>query len=505
MRYILLFAFSWILFVGQAGASQKYWVFFKDKGSAGIPVQDKGAWYDLPVHGQYLDQVHLITDSLGYASAWLNAVIAWAGHGHLPALQALPFVQATRVAGSTSRLHRKNFNKNMPGEYPRLAHQQLDTMGKNYLQARGLDGQGLRVAVFDAGFRGVNTSPVFEHLRTNNQIVKTYDFVKDEVNVYHASLHGAMVLSCIAGKAKDTLLGLATGAEFLLARTETFTEGISEEENWVAAMEWAAENGANIISNSLGYTYHRYFEHEMDGQTSLVAKVANIAAEKGILVISSAGNDGASRWEYISTPADADSVLTIGAIDPRKGYHISFSSFGPTADMRLKPNLTAFGQAVVSGWFRMRKVSGTSFSCPLVTGLAACLWQGFPEWDNMELFRQLEKSGSLYPYYDYAHGYGVPSAKAIFDPASHENSPPFEFRHSPGNDSVKVWVFDDCLPNDEHQQVSPLFYHLANPGGVLTKYALVKVEQNKVLEWPVTSLEEKILRVHFKGHTLEYK
>ncbi len=188
-------------------------------------------------------------------------------------------------------------------------------------------------------------------------------------------------------------MGLATEAEFLLARTEVNTEPFSEEENWLAAAEWADKNGADIISSSLGYTLPRYFQYQMDGKSTLVARAATMAFEKGILVVNAMGNDGAGKWFVVGTPADAEEVLSVGGVDPFTNVHISFSSFGPTADGRMKPNVCAAGQALVASPKRITKAYGTSFATPLVTGFAACVLQLNPDFTVQELKTNIEQSG----------------------------------------------------------------------------------------------------------------
>ncbi len=148
----------------------------------------------------------------------------------------------------------------------------------------------------------------------------------------------------------------------------------------------------------------------MNGKKSLVARAANMAASKGMLVVNAAGNDGETKWKHLGTPADADSVLSVGGISPESDYHFSFSSYGPTADKRLKPNVCAYGAVMESGKKGLTTTYGTSFASPLVAGFAACAWQTNRRLNNMELFKEIEKSADLYPYFDYAHGYGVPQA-----------------------------------------------------------------------------------------------
>ncbi|MEY4866455.1 MAG: hypothetical protein RLY64_709, partial [Bacteroidota bacterium] len=205
--------------------------------------------------------------------------------------------------------------------------------------------------------------------------------------------------------------GLAQDAEFLLAKTENRKERFEEEKNWLAMLEWAHQQGADIISSSLGYTTQRYEPWMMDGKTTFISRTATMAARKGILVVTAAGNEAESKWHYIAAPGDADSVLTVGGIDPKTGIHSSFSSYGPTADGRLKPNVCAYGTTLAAkpGGHYVPS-DGTSFATPLVAGFAACLWQKHPEWSNMQLLHAIENASDLQPYFDYHHGFGVPQA-----------------------------------------------------------------------------------------------
>jgi subtilisin family serine protease len=243
----------------------------------------------------------------------------------------------------------------------------------NLFAEKNIDGKGILIAVFDAGFPKVNNRPEFSHLFREKRIKATFNFVTKSENVFGHSHHGAMTLSCIAGKYGDINIGVAPGADFLLARTEkAFGEAFAEEENWLAAAEWADKNGADIISSSLGYTYQRYFNNEMNGKKSLVARAASMAAAKGILVVNAAGNDGDNSWKFVSTPADADSILTVGGTDPASDIKIEFSSKGPSSDGRLKPEVSAPAEVMAAGNKGMEHAYGTSFSCPLVAGFAAC-------------------------------------------------------------------------------------------------------------------------------------
>jgi len=386
-----------------------------------------------------------------------------------------------------------------------LARHQIARMGGDYFMQNHLTGKGIRIAVFDAGFPGVDTHPAFEHIREN--IVATYDFTKRSENVYRGHWHGTAVLSNIAGKMGDIPLGLASDAEFLLAITEKASrEPFWEEETWRQAVDWAYENGARIISSSLGYSKHRYFPENMDGQTSFVAKAAQIAAEKGILVINAAGNEGNKKsWKMLITPSDVETVLTVGGIDPKIEIHSNFSSFGPSADGRLKPNVCANSTTVAATPKKngFRSVDGTSFATPLVAGFAACVWQAHPELKAQDIFNLIQQSGELYPYYDYAHGYGVPNAQ-YFDKTSPQPSKTFDFIEE--NDEIKIEISKDILPLLGKSNILRLYYNLQKTNGILSEYAVINVFQKNVLTISKNKLKDvKQISVHFLGYTSTYE
>jgi subtilisin family serine protease len=353
--------------------------------------------------------------------------------------------------------------------------------------------------VFDTGFPDVDTHPAFEHIRKN--IVATYDFTKNSENVYRGHWHGTAVLSNIAGKMGDIPLGLAPDAEFLLAITEkAYTEPFWEEEAWRRAVDWAYENGAHIISSSLGYGKHRYFPENMDGQTSFVAKAAQIAAMKGILVVNAAGNEGSNAWRMLVTPADVETVLCVGGIDPKTEIRSGFSSLGPSADGRLKPNVCANSTTVVAkpkGRFRI--VDGTSFATPLVAGFAACVWQAHPAMNAQDIFELIQQSGELYPYYDYAHGYGVPNAR-YFDKTLPQPSKTFDFVEE--DDAIKIEISKEILPQLGKSNILRLYYHLQKSDNLLSEYAVIEVFQKDALTIPKNKLENiKHISIHFLGYT----
>ena len=431
-----------------AGMAQEkcYWVFFTDKNDTQFDPYSYfdakaiarynrcGAdLYDIsnyPLNDSYVSAVNAYSTDIFGQSRWLNALGVEATDDNATLIAQLPFVERVQeivsngtlasLRGGTTKQSTLDdsglprFARNDDDEPVDILTDQLKRFGGQHFIDKGIDGKGLRICVMDGGFPKVDTHPSFKHLRDNNQILMTYNFPNRKEDVYGWSTHGTMVLSCIAGMNKEgQKLGLATGAEFLLARTEIESEPFKEEVWWAQGAEWADKNGADIINSSLGYGKDRHWTKDMDG-TSYVAKAANKAVEKGILICNSAGNEGSdSRWMTIITPADAENVICVGGIeaDLENYRHISFSSYGPTADKRRKPDVVAFGHAKVanpSGGFT--EADGTSFASPLTAGFCACAWQTKRDLTALQMKAEIQKSCDLYPYYDYAYGYGVPQA-----------------------------------------------------------------------------------------------
>jgi len=422
-------------------------------------------------------------------------------------VNSFPFVKKSILI--TTKTCCSSISTAAQSETENLAIKQLLRMQGESFNRKGINGKGVRVAVFDAGFPEVNTHRAFDHIRKDNRILKTYDFTKKSEFVYSYNSHGLSTLSNIAGIYDSIQLGLATGAEFLLARTEVNTEPFAEEQYWMAAAEWADKNGAHIISSSLGYTSDRYFPEQMDGKHSLVVNAANMAATKGMLVVNAMGNDGNSKWKALGTPADADSIISVGGIDPETNYHINFSSFGPTKDGRLKPNVCAFGKATVaSTGDDIETAFGTSFATPLIAGFAACAWQTMMTKNNMEMKTEIEHSGDLYPYYDYAHGYGVPQASYFTEKKTMEKQiAPYSISMKENKvqvtyllplDSVQIkqgkFYEDEGEKTYTHNSKYYLYFHIAKPDGTLARYGVVEAYS----EYPISFSLDEIP----KGYTL---
>ena len=518
-----------------AQAQQAYWVFLTDKqGTTFDPYsyfdakaierynQCGADLYDItnyPVCTAYEQGVSaLATEEIG-ASRWMNALGVMATPEQIAAIEALPYVKRVQMIEGNGMVLASASSSPKLGEVSHsdggvcltgltdIAHvdgpleAQLVRMGGKAFRDKGIDGRGIRIAVFDGGFPQVNTHKAFKHLRDNHQILKTWNFPNKKENVYGWNSHGTMTLSCIAGRMDSVDLGLATGAEFLLARTEVEPEPAKEEVWWQMAVEWADKNGANIISSSLGYGKERYYTKDMDG-TSYVAKAGNLAARKGMLVCNSAGNEADDKqWKTIITPADADSVLCVGGIENSltEYNHIEFSSYGPSADGRLKPNVCAFGYARTANVGKtddkFHYVHGTSFSCPLVAGFAACAWQASPGKTAMEMFRLIEQSADLYPYADYSFGYGVPQA-AFFTGTKKAVEPTFRFVNE--TDSVKV------VPTHAVKRGN-LFYSFRRPSdNRLDYYGKMEVnymDESDVISFSKVSIYNRTLTVYLAGYT----
>lgn len=476
MRKLSFIAIIFIAFFSMAYAQNAYWVFFTDKHNTTFDPYsyfdakaieryrvNHADLYDItnyPVNQKYEQAVTAATIEYIGESRWLNAVAVTATEEQITFVKELPFVaRVQEIASEASTTQTPAFTQTTALD-PSI-NQVSMMQGEKFLQ-NNINGKGVRIAVFDGGFPDVDTHPAFKHLRDNHQIVKTWNFATKKENVYGYNSHGRMVLSCIAGIMNDTtMLGLAPGAEFLLARTEVEAEKKKEEVWWVQALEWADQNGASIVSSSLGYGKELHNLKDMDGKTSIVAKGAATAASKGILVCTAMGNEGDDReWKMLVSPADADGVLSVGAVNALDSRE-SYSSFGPTADGRRKPNVVACGNDMVAAAKgNFTHAQGTSFATPMVSGFAACVKQMHPEWTAKQLLEEIEKSANHYPYYDYAFGYGVPQAGYFTDGKKEEK---IAFTMTEDEDYLYI------IPVDR-KKTGKLFYNIQNGDGMLDYY-----------------------------------
>ena len=285
-----------------------------------------------------------------------------------------------------------------------------------FLHNKGFQGAGIKIAVFDAGFYKYQNITAFDSLRINNRILDTWDFVQQNGSVNEDDAHGMWCLSILAANIPGTFVGSAPEASYYLYRTEDVaTEFPIEEQNWAAAAEQADSLGVDIITSSLGYNQFddSVFNHtysDMNGQNTMITRASTYAINKGIIITNSAGNEGARKWKYIVAPADGIDVLTVGAINILQKV-AAFSSYGPSSDGRVKPDVTSVGwnTFLISSTGEVGRGNGTSFSNPNIAGLTACLWQAFPTLSNKEIINAIRQSSDHYTNPDDRIGYGIPN------------------------------------------------------------------------------------------------
>ena len=461
--FTLIILFILIGLEGQAQFS-RYIVWLKNKGNNSYTLQNPSAYLssrsldrrtrynilidstDLPVSPAYLSSLSSISGvTIVNVSKWLNAVCVEVSNTNaINTINGLPFVQSTgglanRNAANTPNSSRNKFlaaeeilpiptdNLKIAGtsgdyfNYGSTAALEMKLHKAEFLHNIGLRGQGMQVAVLDGGFYNFNTYAAFDSVNRNGQILGTWDFVARHASVTEDHPHGMQCLSTIAANIPGQFVGKAPKASFYLYRTEDVnSEYPIEEFNWVCGAERADSSGAEVISSSLGYfdfdnPVFNYTYRQMDGKSTIAVKGADRAAQKGLLVFNSAGNEGNSYWRQIITPSDGDSVVAVGAVNSA-GTVASFSSYGPSGDGRVKPDLASVGLSAVvqSSNGGIGVANGTSFACPNLAGLGTCLWQGFPEFNNMKVIDALKRSAHKYNSPDDRVGYGIPNLKNAF-------------------------------------------------------------------------------------------
>jgi serine protease AprX len=420
-----------------------YRVYLKDKGSndisdfssgdllsekaverrekAGIPVPDIR---DIPVFPDYINQISSLGFKLHCTSRWMNtALFKTESLADISSLLDLPFVSNVKIVRNNSRkgfpydkLSFETKQENLPPFDRPVA-----ILNGQIVHNSGLNGKGILVAVLDGGFADAENISSLEGLRSRNGIKGTFDFVKKGKNVYGFHYHGTAVLSVLAGNIPGSLEGTAQGADYWLLRSEdTESEFPVEEDFWTAAAEFADSLGADIISSSLGYcTFDDplldYKYSDLDGNHAFITRAADIAASKGILVVNSAGNERNKTWIRIIAPSDGDSVLAIGAVDGNKIIS-AFSSAGPSFDHRVKPDVVSQGVSVpvqIQASTVVRS-NGTSFSCPIISGMCACIMQAVPGANSSDIISALHSVSDRFLKPDSLYGYGIPDiAKAV--------------------------------------------------------------------------------------------
>ncbi|MGE0588130.1 MAG: S8/S53 family peptidase [Cyclobacteriaceae bacterium] len=423
----------------------RYMVFFKDKVGTTFSVDnpeqflsqrsiDRRAKHqislseeDLPVSADYISQVSATGAQVWYSSKWANGVLVQVENDELNDILALAFVQNAEYVAptkSSSGGRAKKFKSKKDSNIEVVNQIQTNMIGLDDMHADGLTGAGISIAVFDSGFTGVNLTVPFGHLQ-QGKLQLTLDLVNKSGNVFQYDDHGTEVLSVMAARQDGVYQGGVPDAIYQLFVTEDVSSEFRVEEyNWLVAAEKADSAGVDIINSSLGYNLFDdssmdYTIDQLDGSTAVVSRAAAMAKSKGILVVESAGNDGGSSFKFINPPADVEGVLAVGAVTST-GNLSSFSSVGPTADGRIKPDVVALGSgvSVIKANGSSGFSSGTSSSTPLIASLAAGLMQGYPELTSGEIFDLIIQSGNRSENPDNLFGYGIPhylAAKQIME------------------------------------------------------------------------------------------
>ena len=464
MKKLLLLLSVIVLLFGFSSTAQfsKYIIRFKDKAATPFSINNPGQYLstrsiqrrvrqnisidstDLPITPGYLDSIKLAGNvTILNKSKWLNEVcIQTTDAAALAKIKSFPFVISSnavmRLQQATKEIiiTRNKFNEEISQttSVTQIAKTNGDVLNYGnsfaqihihegeFLHNNGFKGEGMLLAMFDGGYRNYLTVTAFDSVRNNNQIVETYDFVQNETSVNEDDPHGMFCFSIIAGNWPGQFVGSCPKAKFYLYRTEDVaTEYPIEEQNWAAAAERADSIGVDVFSTSLGYSTfdNPVFNHtyaDMNGKITIIARANAMAAKKGIISVVAAGNDGNKSWHFIATPADADSIVTVGAVNT-SGVVANFSSYGPASDGRIKPTVASVGEGTAFANLNNQPAfgNGTSFATPNLAGLITCLWQAFPEFTNMQIIEAVKRSSSIYSTPNDRIGYGIPNFHKAYD------------------------------------------------------------------------------------------
>ncbi|MGE0772070.1 MAG: S8/S53 family peptidase [Cyclobacteriaceae bacterium] len=471
--------------ISVAGQSNRYIVNLTDKNNSPFSVQAPQQFLsaksiarrqkqqiavtldDLPVNPEYLSQLAATGCKIRYTSRWRNAVLVEATETQLTAIEALPIVKSTEFVGppkAASGGRARSFKDRMDSNIAPATLGQLSMLGIDEMQAAGYRGEGITIAVFDSGFLGVNTGAAFSSMFTEGRLQMQFDFVGYSADVFQYDGHGTEVLSTMAANSTGAFTGGAFQANYQLYVTEDVkSEFRVEEYNALFAAEKADSAGADIINISLGYysfddEVMDYNPAQLDGKTSVISWTATEAQLRGMLVVCSAGNEGNLPWKLVAPPGDAIDVLAVGAVSSQ-GTRMSFSSVGPSADGRVKPDVVALGSgvSVVKPNGAVSTSSGTSVASPLVASLAAGIWQAFPELTASELAHAMRMSADRASMPDNSRGYGVPHYQAVVNFIRAQESTDFISAYPNPTESISNILLQEL----ESSQVEVAVYDLA--------------------------------------------
>ncbi len=508
---------------------------FKYKGNYNYNINFSDS-SSLPVNSVFIESVKNSGAKILNTSKWLNAVYVSASEEEIRSIQQSHFVHEIiypakiRISVSSTMPVKRKLDEQ------ELLKKQIGLMqGERYINT-AISGKGIKIGVLDVGFGGYRKTKELEHLITNGHIIEYKEFSDQGMELNFQRAHGTEVLSCLAGKTDSLNLGLATEADYYLATYHKVADMIE-------ALEWFEEKGVKIINNSTKLDFGYYDKEDLNGEQVLASKALQRAADAGILIFTSMGNEGDTYWRSLVAPSDAKGVISIGSVSPETELRSEFSSLGPTFDRRIKPELCGVGEAIVANQVRRNRENGTSFATPLVAGFAACAWQLNPSLTKDQLYEHLLKSGSLYPYFDYAHGYGVPKANYFFDLKEKKDSvqkiqPTITMLEK--NDTIFFYVNEKPLPQLSGPEFIPIrpskgvyyngkiikregkflkkadaedldgkdyvFYHIADQNNQLKKYVVIKLENENIFYIPKKAMRPGYtLRVFYKGYLQETK
>ena len=521
VRYLLLVIFPLIAFsqkvdfekieLGKRNDKYRVWIYFTDKeGSQQITLSPKTVKrriknsvptinnrYDIPVSEKYKNLIISNGLTIENESRWLNAVSTLCSREDIGKLIGLHFVDRIEpVLGFKTTTLEENSEVS---PYLRddvdygYAQEQTEQINAHELHNQGFTGEGTRILVMDTGFDlshnaliDINVVAQWDVIKDDNE---TSNETEEEQNI-NQDYHGTAVLSTIAANSPGELVGIAFESEFLLAKTEDVSQEIQQEEdNYVAGLEWGEQNGADVVTTSLGYL-DWYDYSDMDGNTAVTTIAVDIAAGLGVVCVTAAGNSGNNDWYYIIAPADADSVISVGAVSS-SGQIVSFSSHGPTADNRIKPEVCARGRQTwcvnPNSTTNYTQLSGTSLACPLVGGVAALIIQANPYWTAMEIRDAIMMTSSMSDSANNDYGYGIANAAAALDYNITSNIDftaikPLKYSilktyPNPFNPSLSIEIE---IENISHVKVDILSY---NGSHIATIFDRIPSTRAKYIEW----------------------
>jgi hypothetical protein len=517
----------------QTGPS-RYMIFFKDKEGTSYSVSRPLEFLsqkavdrrirqnititsqDFPVNASYVQGVRNTGAEIFFPTRWMNGLLVHCESSLIPAIQALPFVERVEfVAPPQKNMSggRKSANLRKKNEKAGIeTASQLQMLGITEMHQEEYRGEGITIAVFDGGFPGVNVTEPFQHIFSEGRFNATasHDFVRNTKNVFQYDDHGTEVFSVIAAFSADVFTGGAYKANYQLYVTEEAgTEYRVEEYNWMFAAERADSAGVDIVSSSLGYydfdiSSMNYTTGQMDGKTTVVTRAAQWVAERGIVVVSSAGNEGnIPSWRIVAAPSDAVDIIAVGNVNVQ-GIRASSSSMGPTADGRIKPDVVALGTGVrvIAQGGGLSSASGTSLSTPLVTGLVAGIWQRYPDLTGKELMEGLRKSASIASNPNIEIGYGIPNYRSFVNYQEvTQQINLFEVFPNPTADTITL------RPNDPEQIQTCIIELVSAQGQVLAKDTATFNWLNPVYQTNLSHLSQGIyyLRVWLGQQSFIFK